>query len=101
MVNWFNNALGRLRLVGLMEGVSYLVLLVCSALKRALNMPELIKIPGMIHGVLFVLFVIVLIDAHISYKWTFKKSLLAFLASLLPFGNFVADAKLFKAAETE
>lgn len=92
----FATALNRLRFVGILEGISYIVLIICSVIKRLFEKPEVIKIPGMIHGVLFILFVIVLIDAHVTYKWTIKKSILAFVASLLPLGNFWADAKLFK-----
>ncbi|HTF81243.1 MAG TPA: DUF3817 domain-containing protein [Cytophagales bacterium] len=96
MANFFNNSLGRLRLVGLLEGISYLVLLVFSILKRVYDKPELIKVPGMVHGALFVLFVLALIDVHISYKWPIKKTIIAFIASLFPLGNFWADAKLFR-----
>lgn len=96
MNNIFNSTLGRLRIVGLIEGVSYIVLLIFSVLKRIYDKPELIKIPGMVHGALFVLFVIALIDAHITYKWPIKKSLIAFFASIIPLGNFWADVKLFR-----
>jgi hypothetical protein len=30
------------------------------------------------------------------YKWSFMKVALGFLASLVPFGTFYADKKLFK-----
>jgi integral membrane protein len=96
MNNFFSSSLGRLRLVGILEGVSYIVLLICTTIKYTMNKPEFTKVPGMIHGALFVLFVLVLIDAHITYKWSWKKSALAFLASLVPFGNFWADLKLFR-----
>lgn len=98
---WFNTALGRLRLVGIIEGISYLVLLVCTALKYTLDRPELVRTPGMVHGILCIIFVIALIDVHINYKWTFKKSLIALVASLLPFGNFVIDAKLLRTTEPQ
>ena len=53
--------IGRLRLVGLLEGSSYLVLLYCSiVLKRMQGHEEAINIPGYIHGGLFILLCLLL-----------------------------------------
>lgn len=89
-------ALGRLRVISFIEGVSFIFLLICSVLKRTLNMPDIIKIPGYIHGLLFVLFIWALIDAHVEQKWPIKKSIIAFIVSFIPFGNFWAEYKLFR-----
>lgn len=96
MKNFLNTSLGRLRLVGIVEGISYVGLLICSVIKRVFAMPEIIKVPGMIHGALTVIFILALIDAHIAYKWNWKRSLFLLVASLLPFGSFWADHKILK-----
>ena len=91
------SALGRLRIVAFLEGISYLVLLgIAMPLKYIAGIKLAVSIVGMAHGVLFVLFVILLIQVATERSWTFKKSLLAFISSIVPFGTFYADAKWFR-----
>ncbi|KQS33701.1 DUF3817 domain-containing protein [Dyadobacter sp. Leaf189] len=91
------SALGRLRIVAFLEGISYLVLLgIAMPLKYFAGMPMAVRHVGTAHGVLFVLFVILLIQVAIERSWSFKKSLLSFLSSIVPFGTFYADAKWFR-----
>ncbi|MCW1884792.1 DUF3817 domain-containing protein [Luteolibacter flavescens] len=85
---------GRVRIVGMVEGLSFLVLLACSVIKRVADKPEIVFIPGVIHAVLFFLFLFVLFQAWGSKALTTKQSGLAFLASVLPFGPFFIDRKL-------
>lgn len=59
-------------------------------------MPEPTRMVGMTHGVLFILYVILLIMVKMEHNWGLRKMSLAFVASLLPFGTFVADVKLFR-----
>ncbi|MCF0051430.1 DUF3817 domain-containing protein [Dyadobacter chenwenxiniae] len=91
------SALGRLRIVAFLEGISYLVLLgIAMPLKYIAGLPQAVRVVGMVHGVLFVLFVILLIQVATERSWSFKKSLLSFISSLVPFGTFYADAKWFR-----
>ena len=95
--SFLDNTLNRFRLVAIMEGVSYLVLLgIAMPLKYFAGLPEVVKYTGWLHGVLFVWFMMLLLKVWIKYKWSFGKTLLAFIASLLPFGTFVLDNKLKK-----
>ncbi|TLV01206.1 DUF3817 domain-containing protein [Dyadobacter luticola] len=91
------SSLGRFRIVAFMEGVSFLVLLgIAMPLKYLAGLPQAVRVVGMAHGVLFVLFVILLVQVAIEKSWPFKKSILSFFASLVPFGTFYADARWFK-----
>ncbi len=86
-----------LRVIGLLEGISYLVLLgIAMPLKYYYDKPEMVKSVGMAHGVLFVAYVIILLVVHILFKWNILKTLGAFIASLVPFGTFYADYKWFR-----
>ncbi|WP_248924483.1 DUF3817 domain-containing protein [Paenibacillus hamazuiensis] len=86
-----------LRVVGIIEGISYLLLLfVAMPLKYAANMPEPVRFVGMAHGILFVLFVLALLFVWIRHGWSLLRVIGAFVASLLPFGTFVLDARLRK-----
>jgi integral membrane protein len=97
MLQLAKTQLGRLRIVGFAEGVSFLVLLlIAMPLKYILGMPETVRVVGMMHGLLFVLYVLLVIQVKIERDWSFRKMLLALLASLVPFGTFWADVKLFR-----
>lgn len=93
----FPGTMGKFRLIGIMEGISYLILLlVAMPLKYLAGQPNAVKYFGWAHGVLFVLFGFFLIKVWIKYKWNFGKTTGAFIASLLPFGTFVLDKNLKK-----
>jgi len=89
--------IGRLRIIAFLEGVSFIALLgIAMPLKYFAGMPLTVKITGMAHGILFILFIFSLIDVKISHRWSLMKSGMAFSASLLPFGTFVLDARVLK-----
>jgi integral membrane protein len=93
--------IGRLRAVGLAEGTSYLLLLgVAMPLKYIAGVPLAVKIAGWIHGLLFMLFSLLLLDVMTTLRWPFKRALGVFVASLLPFGNFAIDGWLKRQPET-
>lgn len=85
------------RIIAFTEGVSYLVLLfVAMPLKYMLHIPEPVKYFGWLHGVLFVVYSILLLQAFIVLKWSFIKTLVAFIVSFIPFGTFWLEGKLKK-----
>ena len=91
------SSLSALRLIGLLEGISYLVLLgIAMPLKYYYDKPDAVKIVGMAHGVLFVMYCINLLIVHLKLKWSMGKTIGAFIASLVPFGTFYADKKWFR-----
>lgn len=93
--------LTHLRIIGLLEGISYILLLgVCMPLKYLYNMPEATSIVGMAHGVLFVYFCLLVIWIGLQRDWSYNKIILGLISSLLPFGTFVADLKLFREYST-
>lgn len=92
--------LGRLRVLAFVEGVSFLVILfITMPLKYAFEMPGPNKVFGMAHGILFVLYVLAVIQITFVQNWKMGKTFWALLASIIPFGTFWADKKLFQPAE--
>ena len=87
--------LGRLRITAIIEGITYLLLAFTMILKYKYDTPLPNKIVGMIHGVFFILYVVLVLVVGINKKWSFKIIFLALLASLIPFGTFFADAHIF------
>ena len=89
------SAVGRLRAVGMVEAVSFLLLLgVAMPLKYFAGMPVAVKIAGWIHGLLFIAFGLCLLVAHGERRWSMRWSALVLVAALLPFGPFVIDRRL-------
>lgn len=97
LANLLKTALGRLRVVAFLEGTSLLILFgIAMPLKYIAGYPQAVQVVGMAHGVLFILYVILLIQVVFELGWGWKKFILAFFASVIPFGTFIADAKIFK-----
>jgi integral membrane protein len=89
---------GHLRLCGMAEGVSFIVLMgIAMPLKYLAGMPEAVKWPGWLHGILFVGFCGLILRCLVAGEISFKNAVLAFVAALLPFGPFVMDRRLANA----
>ena len=87
--------LRQLRLVAFLEGLSFVILLfIAMPLKHFAGLPMAVRVAGMVHGLLFIAFVITLFRAATEHDWVFKRWVLAFVSSLLPFGTFVFDRTL-------
>ena len=94
-------ALRRLRIVSLLEGVSYLLLLaVAMPLKYLADRPAAVHYLGWAHGVLFMLLVGLLVVAWRRVPLSNVLALGVLVAALLPFGPFFADARLRALAPT-
>ncbi len=92
------SALRRLRLVSAPEAISFLLLLVCSVLKRTTDF-NAVPVMGAVHGILFVLYVVFWVDAWNRTKWSAGTAALYFVLSVLPTGGFFAESRLKREAE--
>ena len=92
-----STSLGRLRVVGFLEGWSFLILLlVAMPLKYLANQPQAVRYVGMAHGLLFVAYVALVLQNALESRWPLRKTLLALLASFIPLGPFWAERRLFR-----
>ncbi len=92
----FNSKLGILRVLALLEGLSYIAFAITMPLKYNMDILMPNKIMGYAHGFLFLAYCIYVLIVGTEKKWDFKTIFLAGIASIIPFGTFVADAKIFK-----
>lgn len=84
-----------LRIVGCLEGLSFLLLLFFAMpMKYILGDATYVKYIGMGHGVLFILYLLVLFAVCHRLKWPLTMFLMGLIASILPFGPFIFDLKL-------
>jgi len=92
-----NTSLGRFRIVALMEGISFILLLfVAMPLKYMAGLPLMVKYVGWAHGLLFILYFLTLIQVYFDRNWSIKKVIWCVLASLFPFGTFVLEVRLLQ-----
>lgn len=90
-----NSPLGRFRMAGIIEGFSFITLLfIAMPLKYIAGDPRAVLYVGWVHGLLFMIYILTLIIVAIKLDWKFKKIVVAFFASLVPFGTFIMDKSL-------
>ena len=91
----FSN-IGRLRLLGFLEGISLLLLIgIAVPAKHLYGNPALVKSIGPVHGMLFLLFVFNTLSVGVEHRWQFKTTTWkVLLACLIPFGTFYIDKKI-------
>lgn len=95
------STLGRFRLIAILEGVSFIVLLfIAMPLKYIYGIPTAVRIVGSLHGALFIAYMFMLLQVKIERKWDLSKTAMAVVASLIPFGTFIYDSKLKKEQES-
>jgi integral membrane protein len=93
------------RIIAIAEGISFLVLLtIAMPLKYFAGLPIAVTIAGSLHGVLFIVFMVLaweIKDEPVVAGWkkNFSWIVLCFLAAILPFGTFVLDKSLKKEQE--
>ena len=89
--------LHRFRMIGIAEGISFLVLLlIAMPLKYFLHIPEAVKFMGWIHGALFISFIYFAFEVMGTLKKNFLWFLKALLAAFVPCGTFIWDRQLKK-----
>ena len=82
------------RILAFLEGISYILLMTIGLYsKYQLNDESYVKILGMPHGVLFILYILIAFLLKEKENWNTKDLRIILLASLIPFGTFYIDRK--------
>jgi integral membrane protein len=89
--------LHRFRIIGIAEGISFLVLLlIAMPMKYFLKIPEAVKVVGWMHGVLFIGYIYFGLEVAFAFKKSFGWCVKALAAAFIPLGTFVTDKQLKK-----
>jgi integral membrane protein len=92
--------LHRFRVIGIAEGISFLILLlVAMPLKYLFHFPQAVKVFGWVHGALFVGYVWFAFEMYGNFKKSFGWFIRSFIAAFLPGGTFYTDRDLKKEEE--
>lgn len=103
MTHFFKTNIGRLRILGLLEGISLLILIfIAVPLKYVFDQPAGTKMLGPVHGALFLLFIFNALSVGVEQNWSFKNTTWkVLLACIIPFGTFYIDHKILSKIETK
>lgn len=82
------------RIIALLEGVSYILLLfIATPIKYIADDPTYVRILGMPHGLLFIAYIAIAFILKPEQQWNNRTFLVILVASLIPFGTFYIDKK--------
>ncbi|MEC8407365.1 MAG: DUF3817 domain-containing protein [Bacteroidota bacterium] len=85
-----------LRVIAWMEGVSFLLFGISMPLKYGFDIPQPNYVIGMIHGILFVIYNLLILKHSKLKNWSIREIIFLCFLSLVPFGTFYGDHKYFK-----
>ena len=88
-------ALTRYRVMAWIVGVLLVTLVfVAMPLKYLADQPVMVKVVGVGHGYMFILYLVTSLDLALRSKWRVTYTALVCLAGLVPFFSFVAEHKV-------
>lgn len=85
-IRWF-------KVLALAETVSYLVLLAASVIKRTMDMPEPVSVMGLIHGVIFLLYVMLALQVRERVGWNGWATIMVIVAAAVPLGGLLVERR--------
>lgn len=96
MYNMTKSAIGRLKMIGYLEGCSLLILIFVGVpLKHWAEDPGIVKIVGPIHGALFLWYIFNTLSLAVEYRWKFREvTWKVLVACLIPFGTFFVNRRI-------
>tara|TARA_B100000497_G_scaffold70851_1_gene79628 strand:- start:685 stop:963 length:279 start_codon:yes stop_codon:yes gene_type:complete len=82
------------KLISILEALSFIVLLlIAMPVKYLLGNPELVRLVGMAHGILFVLYILGAFVFKNKLNWSNQILGVVILCSIIPLGPFYVDRK--------
>ncbi len=81
----------RFRFVAILEAITWFALIIAMIVKRVADNPGAVQVPGMVHGIVFIAFVVISFVTAAALKWNAKVTVLALVSSIPPFGTLVFE----------
>ena len=79
--------------MSIVEASTYLLLLVATVYKYTAGGEQGVEILGPIHGVLFLVFAVLVLVSHRDLGWPLWKAVMALVLGSLPFGGFWVERR--------
>jgi len=88
-------ALTRYRVMAYVVGVWLIVLvLIAVPLKYLADSPGMVQVVGPIHGFLYMVYLVTVLDLAFRARWSPVRTVLVMLAGTIPFLSFVAERRV-------
>ncbi len=92
ILRFLTTPFGRLRLIGLIEGITLLALLLFGIpLKYFGGISEVSRILGSLHGIAFIIYAAMLLSILSSGGWSRREIIYMVFVTIVPFGIFYND----------
>ncbi|MGZ8180085.1 DUF3817 domain-containing protein [Williamsia sp. SKLECPSW1] len=79
------------RIVAILEAITWLALLIAMYFKWVEGHAQAVAVPGMVHGIVFIVFVIVSLVTARVLRWSVPTTAWALFSSIPPFGTLVFE----------
>lgn len=89
MTRWF-------RYVALAEALSFVCLLVATAVKYGIDEPGGVELLGPIHGILFLAYFVMVVFVREERRWGLGQTLAVLAAAVIPLGGFFVEMRLLR-----
>src|SRR5436190_23725837 len=87
-------ALARYRVMAYVVGVGLLALCAAMILNYGFGEKQYTKIVGPVHGFLYIIYFLTVVDLALKLRWSVKRAVLILLAGMVPFVSFIADRRV-------
>ena len=82
------------RTIAYVEAVSFLLLLTASFVKRVVEGPDLVPVVGMVHGIIFLVYLVFVLKVRQGQGWGLGRTIWVIVAAAIPFGGFFVGRDL-------
>lgn len=87
-------ALARFRVLAYIVGVGLLALCFAMVMRYVFDEPRFSAIVGPVHGFLYIVYLVVIVDLALKARWSPKGTILVMLSGVVPIGSFFAERKV-------
>jgi integral membrane protein len=84
-------ALARFRVLAYIVGVGLLALCFAMVMRYIFDQPQFSAIVGPVHGFLYVVYLVTIVDLALKARWSLKGTVLVMLSGIVPVGSFFAE----------
>jgi integral membrane protein len=87
-------ALARFRVMAYVVGVGLLALCAAMVLKYAFDEDQYVAIIGPVHGFLYIVYLVAVVDLGLKARWSLKGTILVMLAGVVPLVSFFVERRV-------
>lgn len=89
-------ALARYRVLAYVVGVGLLALVAAMIMNYGFDQPQYTRIVGPVHGLLYVVYLVLTVDLGLKARWPIVRTGLVLLAGTIPFVSFIVERRITK-----